>query len=76
MLKCILVPYALLVEHEYFLGLIASEDHVWVESVVMPHEWIRNVISSTLFEVLNVYNVFTNLTERKSFVENDLFGVW
>ena len=74
--KSLLVPYSLLVEHEHLLGLIASEDHVWVESVVMPHEWILNVISSNFLEVFNVYNVFTNLSEWKSFVENDLFGMW
>ena len=74
--KCLFVPYSLFIKNENFLSKGISEDHVWIESIMVPHEWILNMISSTFLKVFNIDNVFSNLTKWKSLMENDLLSMW
>lgn len=54
MLKCVLVPDAILVEDEDLEGLGVAEAHLRVEDSLVPHEGRANHIRIYFLEVLDV----------------------
>lgn len=75
MLESLLVPYALLVEHENLLGFHVAENHVLVEEVSCPHELVLDGLSWNLLEIFDVDDVLRDLSKEERLVEDDLLRV-
>lgn len=76
MVERILIPDAILVEHEHLVGRCISEDHVLIEDVAHPHQFIFNGMSLDLFEIFDVNDKFLQSAKQPTLVEYHLLTVW
>jgi hypothetical protein len=74
-LQGVFVPYSVRVEHEDFLGLDVSEDHVWVEYVDAPEKLAWHNLSLYFLQVLDINIYSSELSKVASFVEDHLLSV-
>lgn len=76
MLECVLVPNAVLVEHENLLGRLVAPHELRVKQIDSPDKGLDDFGGIYFLEVFDVNDARSGLAEEVRFLEHHLLCVW